>query len=407
MPDLARAVWLQAMMTHRIVTEKQGRALHKAAAGAARVDYRASQYNNFVHEASTAISGLGLEVRRIVDEWTGKPLLAIVNTKGDEIAQLATTYSPNEIGVVKRLAEVIFTAQDETFSCTMMLALNVATRDKTSSMTKKAAEELVHNLVRHQWLRMSPSGRLFLTPRSLLELEPWLKEQFPEHVLECAKCHDIVTKGSACSRSNCSGRLHHFCERGMPGSHNGTAKCYVCKANWEPLPVGEESLGTGRRPRASQATQARDDDDDEGLDNEETEEDAEEAMTSTERRKRQRRSNGNTVAANGRRGSTSSFGVAAGRRRSSQSGPSGAAAKRRRSSRSNVVEDDEGDEGDEDENEDQDDEVDNSLPPARRSSSRRASTTRGQGRNFIDDDARDDDDDDEGEEEEGEDDDDD
>lgn len=91
-------------------------------------------------------------------------------------------------------AEVIFTAQDETFSCTMMLALNVATRDKTSSMTKKAAEELVHNLVRHQWLRMSPSGRLFLTPRSLLELEPWLKEQFPEHVLECAKCHDIVTK---------------------------------------------------------------------------------------------------------------------------------------------------------------------------------------------------------------------
>lgn len=80
--------------------------LHCSSLHLIEVDYRASQYNNFVHEASTAISGLGLEVRRIVDEWTGKPLLAIVNTKGDEIAQLATTYSPNEIGVVKRLVSM-------------------------------------------------------------------------------------------------------------------------------------------------------------------------------------------------------------------------------------------------------------------------------------------------------------
>lgn len=80
---------------------------HPSSILARAVDYRASSYDNFVHEASAAITGLGLEIRRVVDEWTSKPLVALVNTKGDEIAQLATTYTPQEIAFIKRLVSFV------------------------------------------------------------------------------------------------------------------------------------------------------------------------------------------------------------------------------------------------------------------------------------------------------------
>lgn len=62
--------------------------------------YDASNYDEFVHEAGAVIAYTGLEIRRMVDEWTGKLLVAVVNTKGDELAQLATPYTPQELSLI-------------------------------------------------------------------------------------------------------------------------------------------------------------------------------------------------------------------------------------------------------------------------------------------------------------------
>lgn len=95
------------------------------------------------------------------------------------------------------------------------------------------------------------SGRLSLSSRTLLELQSWLKEQYPEYAIECSSCRDLVTRGSGCSATaNCPGRVHHACEKRLPGIRQHTAKCPECKQPWEPAPIGEESEGSGRRPNA-------------------------------------------------------------------------------------------------------------------------------------------------------------
>lgn len=113
MPDLVRAAWLQSMLIHRSVTDKQGRELYQAACQSvncefirlkprfrylllelapcfstslAPVPYESAQFDDFVHEASVSVSGFGLEVRRMPDPWSGRGVIALVSGVPSETA---------------------------------------------------------------------------------------------------------------------------------------------------------------------------------------------------------------------------------------------------------------------------------------------------------------------------------
>lgn len=188
-----------------------------------------------------------------------------VNTKGDEIAQMATHCSPAEIALLKTMVsfeqsgrravpdglmsltpaygqiEEIFTAPNESYSASSTSILNLATSQKPTSITKKAAEQLISNLVHDGWIhRSSRTGNVSLTSRALLELQTYLKETYPGNVLKCRECQHIVTRGLACKKSKCSVRVHAMCESLAVSERN--KKCPGCQAAWEPLPVGEERI---------------------------------------------------------------------------------------------------------------------------------------------------------------------
>ncbi|CAO1616637.1 unnamed protein product [Parajaminaea phylloscopi] len=290
MPDIARAAWLQAMLARRAVTDSECRALHKTACSAARVDYDAGSYDEFIHEASVLLGPTGLEIRRMVDEWTDKQLVAIVNTNGDELAQLATSYTPQELSLIRTWIEAIFTQKEYKYSIGTTDALNLTPQIKPP-MTKKAAQDLLARLCRHNWLRKSPRGQVSLTSRALLELRSLLKADYPDYAIECAQCHNLVTRGAGCNqtletedegRHLCEARVHYLCQQQLPGFRQDRATCPACKSAWQPIAIGDNDEEEVSMRDASEAhSQGVPGGDEEDGDEDEDDEDADRTQVPT------------------------------------------------------------------------------------------------------------------------------
>ncbi|ORY06817.1 hypothetical protein K493DRAFT_202866, partial [Basidiobolus meristosporus CBS 931.73] len=185
----------------------------------------------FINTINEGINSLDLEFRKSHDEETGESVLALVNTNGDEIAQLATDYTPAELVYLRRIIELIVTADDESYSVSSLLALSEAGKLK-SAFTKNAAEQLLDRFVEDKWFSKTSNGRYYLTQRSILELQTYLKEEFEEYILECTLCMDIVTRGERCQVGSCSGRLHLHCAERYFSARPDRKVCPLCSTAW-------------------------------------------------------------------------------------------------------------------------------------------------------------------------------
>ncbi|PPQ86853.1 hypothetical protein CVT25_012572 [Psilocybe cyanescens] len=203
-------------------------------------------WEGFVSKINKSLDKLDLEFRALHDESSGKEI------KGDEIAQLATEYTPAEITFFKAIVEQIMLAPREAYVISDMAALREPALVGLTSMTKMQAEVILTSFVQKGWLLRSKAGHYSLSTRSLLELLPYLKSNYPDEILECTICLDIMTRGIACHTVNCKTRLHFHCFANYRRRHD---TCPSCSTAWprgakdKPLlPVGEGAYaGDGRR----------------------------------------------------------------------------------------------------------------------------------------------------------------
>jgi len=125
-------------------------------------------------------------------------------------------------------------------------------------------------------------GRYSLSTRALLELLSYLKSSYPDEVLECTICKEILTHGVGCYTANCKTRMHHHCLARFRRQRN---TCPSCNKAWpqdakdkQLLPVGEDAAKDGqdgkRQTRARNAEQT----DEEDAENEEDPEPSQESI---------------------------------------------------------------------------------------------------------------------------------
>ncbi|KAI0273699.1 Nse1 non-SMC component of SMC5-6 complex-domain-containing protein [Gloeopeniophorella convolvens] len=228
--DLAKALW------------KQSVAAVKAADETLRVDANGTDgWDTFIAAVNRSLDPLDLEFSHIHNEVTGKDIYALVNRRDDEIAQIASDYSGLEISYFKALVEQIMLAPNSSYSISSLAALREVNSLK-SQMTKTQAENVLNSFVAKGWLLKSKKGRFSLAPRALLELQPYLKSTYPEEILECIICHEILTRGHACPRANCGVRIHNNC---YDLYRKSSAKCPACSEDWgrvgsdKVTPIGE------------------------------------------------------------------------------------------------------------------------------------------------------------------------
>ncbi|KAF9567521.1 hypothetical protein CPC08DRAFT_680722 [Agrocybe pediades] len=242
--ELAKNLWARSV---QIVNDSNS---------ALKIQHNGSKdaWNEFLTRINRSIDKLDLEVKVLHDEESGREMCALVNTKGDEIAQLATDYTPAEITFFKGVVEQIMLAPHEAYSVSSLAALREINELKLS-MTKSQGEILLASFVAKGWLLKSKLGRYSLSTRSLLELQPYLKSTYPDEILECTVCMEILTRGLACYTPNCKVRMHHHCF----ARYRRSSECPSCSTKWpqqakdkQLVPVGEGAAreGDGRRRRA-------------------------------------------------------------------------------------------------------------------------------------------------------------
>lgn len=56
---------------------------------------------HFIRDINKNMDIMGLEIRRIVDEESGTPYWGIANTRNDDLAKIATFYSPEQVILFK------------------------------------------------------------------------------------------------------------------------------------------------------------------------------------------------------------------------------------------------------------------------------------------------------------------
>ncbi|KAF9227549.1 hypothetical protein BS17DRAFT_805986 [Gyrodon lividus] len=272
-------LFLQAVFSRGILSFEHAQVLWEKCIDAVKaanptLDVRFSnnraEWDRFVVTINDALNCLHLEFRHLTDEQTGLEMYAVVNTKDDEVAQMATDYTPAEIAYFKAVVEQIMLAPHESYSVSSLAALREVNSLK-SNMTKTQAEVVLGSLVAKGWLLKSKRGRYSLSTRTLLELLPYLKSTYPEECLECTICLEIVTRGVACNTSNCQTRIHHHCFTKLRARR---AQCPACGKDWPQdaknlAPVGEAAIKNGqdegRRVRRKSAVASDEEQEDEDL----------------------------------------------------------------------------------------------------------------------------------------------
>ncbi|KAI5122058.1 hypothetical protein M0805_006042 [Coniferiporia weirii] len=278
-------LFLQAAMSRRIMPEDVAMMLWRkcteAVANAAptkNIQFVDGSYEwgLFLNNLTKLLDPLSLEFRCFRDETTRVAMYAIVNTKGDEAAQLATDFNPAEIAFFKAIVEQIVLAPNYAFSVSSLAALREVSHLK-AAMTKAQGEIVLASFVARGWLVRSTLGRYSLGTRSIIELGAYLKNTYDEVELpECTACMELVTKGLMCRTPNCKVRLHKHCKDGIKD------RCPACQQQW-PSPedkrndknaelkvfcfIGEEATKHGQdERRRTRRTSTGDADDGESMD---------------------------------------------------------------------------------------------------------------------------------------------
>ncbi|KAF9456771.1 Nse1 non-SMC component of SMC5-6 complex-domain-containing protein [Collybia nuda] len=234
------------------------------------------EWGTFLVQVNRSIDSLDLEFRQFHDESSGKEMYALVNRKSDKIAQMATDYTPTEIMYFKALIEQIMLAPHESFCVSSLAALReVSIIKPKSNMSKAQAEVVLGSFVAKGWLLKTKQGRYCLSTRTLLELQGYLKNAYPDEFLECTICTEVLTRGVACHTKNCRTRMHTHCFIAYRRRRN---LCPTCSTDWpraptdKPLlPVGEAAVRHGDDgKRRVRMRDVEDSEEDEFIDGEET-----------------------------------------------------------------------------------------------------------------------------------------
>ncbi|BFZ61207.1 hypothetical protein YB2330_002266 [Saitoella coloradoensis] len=262
--------FLQAMMARRAVPLPEAVEVLKAIQTQALGDHRPGDepyvdegtVDDFIAIINDGISDLELEIRKTVHQKDGVPVWALVNTTSDEIAKVATNHNASEIAFFRLLLNDIFihknTPQAEVMAVSSIDALRHG-RHEDVKLTQQMTERVLEKFVEEGWLECSDEAYYTLSPRTLLELQTYLQQEYNGdededgnaivRIKSCRACKDIITHGQRCSNMRCECRFHDFCAtRFFTGSRQ--TKCPICKTEWTgDAYVGERSAVRGQGDR--------------------------------------------------------------------------------------------------------------------------------------------------------------
>jgi len=164
-----------------------------------------------------------MKILKVLDEESPKKISFLVLTnradRSKDTNKLTIkdqfNFAPHELEYLKLVLNEIMENPMRQVKSTK--ALNIAKNlDKsTKKIQAHEAEAILQKFKNHNWLRETSSGTILLSTRFIYEMEPFLKETYPEYVGKCILCRKIAIRFIECPNENCDSQFHAYCAKGI------------------------------------------------------------------------------------------------------------------------------------------------------------------------------------------------
>ncbi|ODO05000.1 hypothetical protein I350_05612 [Cryptococcus amylolentus CBS 6273] len=300
--DLHR-VLIQTFLARRFIKEKTLVELYKRAIAAVREDdprfrgpyaLNAPGVAEMAMDLSDMLHVASMEIAQARDQRTGDTSYILRNIDATEVAKLATDLNQQEVDFYRKLVEAIMISYPANSLANGQARSLVKDLEGTTKPPQSWAAKLLESLVSRGWISRSKRGRYSLSMRAIVELETYLKSEFPDYVHSCLRCKRLVFEGVACSKEECSAHYHAYCYaalNAMPNPKCQHAPCSASFRQYPPKPIGEQGVSTmedsfsgGVKKRKRGRQTQGDDEAEEGEDEAEAESEEEEDSQTQDRK---------------------------------------------------------------------------------------------------------------------------
>ncbi|XP_024019726.1 non-structural maintenance of chromosomes element 1 homolog isoform X1 [Morus notabilis] len=212
-------------------------------------------FDDYLLKINKGLSYAQLELRGCRHQYDGQIYYGVVNNVSDEQSKLGTKYSVPQIAFYKAIIEAI--VQDDTAqgSISNIAALNLRLENQVLNGTGSQSqggyipalrnfsatqkEKTLRELLRDQWLKQTPDGKIGLGIRSFLDLRSWFRNN---DVPSCEACNEAGVKAQLCQNEDCTVRIHHYCLNNMFSQRKGGRVCPRCGTQWQYEGPKEEAV---------------------------------------------------------------------------------------------------------------------------------------------------------------------
>jgi len=138
-----------------------------------------------------------------------------------------TIFPPHEMEYLKLIVDDIMENPLREVTSTRAMSISKDVNKNNKKIPAQEAEVILQKFKDHKWLaENNDSGAILLSTRFIYEMEPYLKEIYPDNVGTCAKCKKIVVRAVYCSNEDCECQYHIYCAN----DKNVNYKCVKCQS---------------------------------------------------------------------------------------------------------------------------------------------------------------------------------
>ncbi|KAF3440629.1 hypothetical protein FNV43_RR18913 [Rhamnella rubrinervis] len=247
MPELSwrHQTLIQALLSRGPLKEDQFHRIFKGLTGKAPGAHQ-QLFDDYLLKINKELSSVQFELRGCRFQYDGNVYYGVVNNVSDEQSKLGTKYSVPQIAFYKAVIEAIVQDATAQGSISNIEALNLRLENqvlngtgsegngnyvpalRNFSITQK--EAALNDLVRDQWLNLTPDGNIVLGIRSFLDLRSWFRSN---DVPLCEVCNEAGVKAELCQNEACTVRIHKYCLKKMFSKRKGGRYCTSCGTQWK------------------------------------------------------------------------------------------------------------------------------------------------------------------------------
>ncbi|KAK7256741.1 hypothetical protein RIF29_30199 [Crotalaria pallida] len=205
-------------------------------------------FDGFILKINKALGSVNFELRGCIDQYDGQVYYGVVNTVSDEQSKLGTKYKVPQIAFYKAIIEAI--VQDTTANGVVsnIAALNLPLDSQVTIVRNSQSQESQPNvpsalknfsladkentlseLVKDQWLDLTPDGNIKLGVKSFLDLRSWFRSN---DVPSCQVCSEAGVKVELCPNEDCTVRIHQHCLKQLFSQRKASKVCPSCGTSW-------------------------------------------------------------------------------------------------------------------------------------------------------------------------------